>query len=125
MDILIAIIGSSIAGAIVSWFLNRKLFKAQVDQTIVKAASDIVDMYKELNNDLKERVECLEKKVRVLQNDRKIYYSRMKMMARVIVVILGMVNGSNRLQDIAEDACIGEEDMEFLMDMVEEVEDEQ
>lgn len=140
-NIIIAIIGSgalgAVLGGVVSWLLNRKLFEAEVEHTVTQSASEAVTMYRSWSNDLLKRLDDLEavrrrdaKRIGELEADtarlkveRREYTGRTRMMARVLVVILHLLDGAvnTNLCDIATDANISPDDIQWLRRIMDEV----
>lgn len=147
-QIILAIIGSStlgaIAGGVVSWLLNRKKFVAEVKQlesevkhTVAQTAALTVTTYQSWVTDLQgrtselehrrhrdqERIISLEREVETIKAERREYSARAKMMARVLAVVINLLDGhvTESLWDIATAADISSEDIEWLKNIIDEV----
>lgn len=123
---IILILTSGAGGALVSWLLNRELFRAQVSKTATETADTIVGMYREINTELRKRVRDLETEVDTLKASQCTYDARIGMMARVITAILAKINTdetvAEQLADIKDEAKITEEDLVFLKQIIADTE---
>ena len=140
-QIIVAIIGSStlsaMVGGVVGWLLNRKKFNAEVEHTVVKTASLAADTYRVWVVDLQTRIDGLESARRRhvehmaeleadivrLKVERREYSSRTRMMARVMVVILNLLDERTNtdLCNIAGTANISQDDIRWLKEIMDEV----
>jgi uncharacterized coiled-coil protein SlyX len=127
--------------AVVTWWLYRRKYEAEVNNVFVNSAGKIIGMYQDTFDQFKDRVAELEKKSRkqqeeiaTLQNELKIQTSsfeeskrRVRLLAKVIVCILeGVSTGDERLcvDDFINGINVSADDHNFLTQIIEEVDSE-
>lgn len=120
--------------AIVSWWLYRRKYEAEVNDVFIESASKVVAMYEKTFEEWKCRVKkledqknALENRIKELEDDYRRKYAqaqrRMKLLARVVVRILEYSNGGDPCieQFISNVETVTEEDRRFLHRIIDEV----
>lgn len=51
------VLGSNILNSIVTWFLSKKKYNSEIDNTLINNMKESLDFYKTLSTDNKERLE--------------------------------------------------------------------
>ena len=128
--------------ALVSWWLYRRKYEAEVNDVFIESASKVVAMYEktfeewkcrvqelEVERDkLLRRVESIEKdykqRIRFLENNYNESKRRLKLLAKVIVLILDATDHGNRPEciiDVVNGIKIDNKDRQFLNNIIQEV----
>lgn len=122
--------------AVVSYLLHHRKHQADVESTVVGTSRDIIGIYEGTMNTLTERVTKLEESKDELQTEIRDLRAalksqeekhieaqrRMRLLAKVIVVILNEHNGGDPcVDDFLHGIQISEADRQFLSDIVSEV----
>lgn len=122
--------------AVLAWLLYRRKYNVEVDSTIVDSASDIVSMYREMKDDLEDRIVELEEiaaeqRRRIEMQDVRIEQlllcdkesrRRQRLMAKIIVLMLeNESNGDPSIDDFLDTINVSSEDYKFLHMIIEEV----
>ena len=70
-EIVIAIIGviSTVISSIVTWFISKRKYNAEVDNTVIDSMQKSLEFYKQLSDDNKERLDSLLKKNDQLEDE--------------------------------------------------------
>lgn len=114
--------------AVVTWWLYRRKYVAEVDGILVDSAHTVVRMYKDTFEELKCRVAKLEASNVELRKElkrvRECYQHRIRLLAKVIVVILDACsNGCADCIDAFIDKVeVDDDDRQFLLNIIDEVE---
>jgi predicted RNase H-like nuclease (RuvC/YqgF family) len=137
IEVIVAIIGSGVATAIVNWLLNRGYKKAEIEYTHAETVGKLTNNYGELL----EKVSCLQQKVEKLEEDRDklerqlsvmrdkyessilhndLLVQRVKMLAKILSRILCLWEEEISLDFLTSDITITDDDREFLRSIVEE-----
>jgi len=127
--------------AVLSWWLYRRKYEAEVNDVFVNSASKVVAMYEKTFEEwkcrvarLEEQKSALERRIQDLERDYKRRYEevqrryqeaqrRMKLLARVVVGILDYTNGGPPcIDDFVEHlGRISKADRMFLNRVIDEV----
>lgn len=70
-EIIIAIIGviSTVISSVVTWFISKRKYNAEVDNTVIDSMQKSLEFYKQLSDDNKERLDNLLKRNDQLEDE--------------------------------------------------------